>query len=368
MELVVLLVFVNLMVLVFTYTNGFHDAANAIATVVGTRVLTPRQAVIMGAITNFLGALSGVAVAKTVGAGLVDTNYVTTVTILCAMLAGTVWNVLTWYYGLPSSSSHALIGGLLGAALASAHNNWAVIKWSIARTDPKTGKIVMDGLYPKVVIPMLSSPVIGFVGGMVVMGLIFAVIRYMRPKLVNDLFGKLQLLSASYMGWSHGFADGQKTMGIMALACYAATKNGDLKNAPHWLGFLSTPQFEIKMWVKCVCGIAMAFGTYSGGWRIIQTLGRKMVRLRPVHGFAAEATGATLLMVTGKLGMPISTTHAITTAIMGVGCARRFSALDWTLVERILWTWVLTLPATACLAYGMVWLIHTPILLWHAPH
>lgn len=355
MELILLLLFVNLIVLVFTYTNGFHDAANAIATVVGTRVLTPRQAVALGAVMNFIGALSGVAVAKTIGADLIDADYVTTVTILCAMLGGIVWNVLTWYFGLPSSSSHALIGGLLGAAFASAHHNWRVIKWSISKMDPKTGRVVMDGLYPKVVIPMISSPVLGFIGGMFVMALLFAIIRYMRPRLVDRLFGKLQLLSASYMGWSHGFADGQKTMGIMALACYAATRNGDLKNLPHWLNFLYTPEFEIKFWVKWTCGIAMAIGTYTGGWRIIATLGRKMVRLRPVHGFAAEATGATLLLVTGKLGMPISTTHAITTAIMGVGCARRFSALNWTLVERILWTWVLTIPATGLLAYGLVW-------------
>lgn len=355
MELILLLLFVNFIVLVFTYTNGFHDAANAIATVVGTRVLTPRQAVILGAVTNFLGALSGVAVAKTIGAGLVDTNFVTTITILCAMLGGTFWNVLTWYYGLPSSSSHALIGGLLGAAFASGHNHWEVIKWSFSKVDPKTGHVAADGLLPKVIVPMVTSPVLGFIGGMLVMALLFAVIRYMRPRLVDRVFGKLQLLSASYMGWSHGFADGQKTMGIMALACYAATRNGDLNNLPHWLGFLYTPEFEIKLWVKIICGLAMAIGTYSGGWRIISTLGRKMVRLRPVHGFAAEATGATLLLVTGKLGMPISTTHAITTAIMGVGCARRFSALNWTLVERILWTWVLTIPATALIAYGMVW-------------
>jgi len=354
MEPVFFLLFVNFIVLVFTFTNGFHDAANAIATVVGTRVLTPRQAVIMGAITNFLGALSGVAVAKTVGAGLVDTGYVTTVTVLCAMLGGIFWNVLTWYFGLPSSSSHALIGGLLGAAFASAHNKWEVIKWSVARTDPKTGRVVMDGLYYKVIIPMVSSPILGFVGGMLVMGLLFAIIRHLRPRLVDRVFGRLQLVSASYMGWAHGYADGQKTMGIMALACYVATKNGSLRNLPPSLGFLSTPEFEIKGWVKCACGLAMALGTYSGGWRIIQTLGRKMVKLRPVHGFAAEATGATILLVTGKLGMPISTTHAITTAIMGVGCARRFSALNWTLVERILWAWILTIPATALLAYGMV--------------
>lgn len=356
MDLVLLLLFVNVTVLVFTFTNGFHDAANAIATVVGTRVLTPRQAVILGAVTNFLGALSGVAVAKTIGAGLVETSYITTSTILCAMLTGIFWNVLTWYFGLPSSSSHALIGGLLGAAFASAHNKFEVIKWSVTKTDPHTGHAVADGLYPKVILPMITSPVLGFIGGMVIMTILFAIIRNMRPRTVDRSFGVLQLLSASSMGYSHGLADGQKTMGIMALACFAATKHGDLQNLPHWLNFLHTPEFEIRTWIKIVCGVTMALGTYSGGWRIIHTLGSKMVRLRPVHGFAAETAGATLLLVTGRLGMPISTTHAITTAIMGVGCARRFSALNWTLVERILWAWVLTIPVTALLAYLTVWL------------
>jgi PiT family inorganic phosphate transporter len=358
MELILFLLLVIAVVLVFDYTNGFHDAANAIATVVATRVLTARQAVILAALTNFLGAMSGVAVAKTIGAGLVDTHYVTTTTILCAMLSGISWNILTWYFGFPSSSSHALIGGLLGSAVASAHNKWEVIKWSVAKIDPKTGKVVMDGLYHKVVIPMIGSPIIGFVGGMIVMGLLYAIIRYMRPKTVNRLFGKLQIVSATYMGWAHGLADGQKTMGIMALACYAATRHGDLQNLPTWLNFLSTPEFQIKTWVKLVCATALAFGTYIGGWRIIHTLGRKLVHLKPVHGFAAEVTAATLLLSTGKLGMPISTTHAISTAIMGVGCARRFSALNWTLVERILWTWFLTIPATFGLAYALLRFAH----------
>ncbi len=356
MEPVLFLLLVIAVVLLFTFTNGFHDAANAIATVVGTRVLTPRQAVIMGAVTNFIGALSGVAVAKTIGAGLVEAHLITAATIFCAMIGGITWNILTWYFGLPSSSSHSLIGGLLGAAFASAHNQWNVIKWSVPHFNAMTGLVTADGLYPKVILPMITSPLLGFVGGMIVMGLLFAVIRPMRPRLVDVLFGRLQLVSASYMGWAHGFADGQKTMGVVALACFVATKNGDLKNVPVWLGFLTTPEFEIKRWVIWACGIVMAFGTYIGGWRIIQTLGRRLVRLRPVHGFAAETTAATVLLVTGKLGMSVSTTHVITTAIMGVGCARRFSALNWTLVERIIWAWIMTIPATALLAYGLVWL------------
>src|SRR4051812_39902384 len=229
---VIFLLVVLVMVLVFTFTNGFHDAANAIATVVSTKVLTPRQAVILAAVTNLIGAMGGIAVAKTVGAGLVDTNLVTSFTVFCAMFAGTTWNLVTWYYGIPSSSSHALIGGLLGAALATAQNNWHVIKWSVMKLDPKTGHMVKDGLLPKVVIPMISSPILGLIFGFLVMGVLFLIIRSWKPLWVNRIFGKAQLLSASYMGWAHGFADGQKTMGIMALACFAATKSGDLDNAP----------------------------------------------------------------------------------------------------------------------------------------
>ena len=350
----IFLIIVLVMVLVFTYTNGFHDAANAIATVVSTKVLTPRQAVILAAVTNLIGAMGGVAVAKTVGAGLVDANLINTFTVFCAMLAGTVWNILTWYYGIPSSSSHALIGGLIGAALATAKNNWHVIRWSFDKVDPKTGLTVHDGVLHKVVIPMLSSPVIGLIGGFLVMGLLFIIIRSWKPIWVNRIFGKAQLVSAAYMGWAHGFADGQKTMGIMALACFAATKAGDLENAPAWMSFMKTPTFEIATWVKWCCALAMAAGTYIGGWKIIATLGHKLVKLKPVNGFAAEATGATLLLVAGKLGMPISTTHAITTAIMGVGVAKRFSSLNLVIIERILWTWVFTIPATGLLAWSFV--------------
>ncbi|HWD19806.1 MAG TPA: inorganic phosphate transporter [Verrucomicrobiae bacterium] len=354
MEPVFFLIAVILVILSFTLTNGFHDAANAIATVVGTRVLTPRQAVVMGAVTNFIGALSGVAVAKTIGGGLVDAHFITPMTILCAMFAGISWNLITWHFGLPSSSSHALIGGLLGAAYASSHNKWSSIYWAVTNIDAKTGRIVHEGVYYKVVVPMVTSPLIGFVGGMIMMGLLFAVIRSMRPRVVDRVFGKLQLASAAYMGWAHGFADGQKTMGIVALACFVATTEGALDHAPAWLGFLRTPQFEIKSWIEWTCGLAMACGTYLGGWRIIQTLGHNMVRLRPVHGFAAETTGATILLLTGRLGMSVSTTHVITTAIMGVGCARRFNALNWILVERIVWAWILTLPANALLGYTLV--------------
>ena len=356
MPILVFLLLVIGMVLVFTYTNGFHDAANAIATVVATKVMTARQAVIWGAFWNLVGALGGTAVAKTVGAGLVDTNYVTLVTIFAAMTAGATWNLITWYFGLPTSSSHSLIGGLFGASLASS-GTWKVLNWSTEKIDAKTGHVVMDGIYYKVVIPMVSSPIAGYVLGFLFMGVLFLLIRPFRRKIVNSLFGKLQLLSCTYMAWSHGFADGQKTMGVMALAVFAATKAGQLEHLPSCLQFLYTPTFEIATWVKWSCGLAMALGTYVGGWKIIKTLGHKLVTLKPVNGFAAETTGATILLVTGILGMPVSTTHSITTAIMGVGCAKSFYAIDWVITERIIWAWIVTIPAAGGIAYFLVHLL-----------
>src|SRR5256714_4325689 len=289
------LFFVIFVVLIFEYINGFHDSANAIATVVSTKVLASRQAVLLAACFNLAGALSGDAVAKTVGAGLVDTAYVTSLTILCAMLGGIMWNLFTWWLGLPTSSSHALIGGLIGATLASAHNNWHVIKWSVEKVDAHTGKVTRDGLLPKVIIPMLSSPVAGLIGGFIVMSLLFILVQKWRPLFVHRFFGKLQIVSAAYMGWGHGFADAQKTMGIIALATFAATKAGKLEGLPPFLHFLYTPKFEIHVWIKVLCALVMAAGTWAGGWRIIRTLGHKLVHLKPINGFAAETTAASIL-------------------------------------------------------------------------
>src|SRR5258708_491913 len=199
------------------------------------------------------------------------------------MRDGSIWNITTWYFGLPTSSSHSLIGGLLGAALGSAQT-WHVIKWSVAKTDPKTGHIVMDGLYHKVVIPMISSPIMGFVGGFIIMGLLFLMIRPIRHQLVNVLFGRLQLVSSTYMAWTHGFADGQKTMGIMALATFAATQAGQLENLPSWLHFLRTPKFEITTWIKWICALAMAMGTYIGGWGSIATPRHQLVGMEAGGG------------------------------------------------------------------------------------
>ncbi|HKB58278.1 MAG TPA: inorganic phosphate transporter [Lacunisphaera sp.] len=329
---------VLLTALVFEYINGFHDAANAIATVVSTKVLTPRQAIALAAFFNLLGALMGTAVATTIGKGLVDTSVVTMITIFSGLTGAIIWNLITWWLGLPSSSSHALIGGLCGAALASADGNWGVLHWSA-------------GLWPKVVLPMITSPLIGFFGGALLMFLLTMCLHRLRPRVVNSVFGKLQLVSASFMAHSHGSNDAQKTMGIIALALFTGTKAGAFKDLPSWLFFLRTPEFAVEKWVIFTCAIVMAAGTAAGGWRIIRTMGHKMVKLQPVHGFAAETTAALIIHGASTLGIPISTTHAISTSIMGVGVVKRFGAVKWGLVERILWAWVFTLPVCGLIGF-----------------
>jgi phosphate/sulfate permease len=532
-----LILIVILVALVFEYINGFHDTANSIATVVSTKVLSPRQAVVLAACTNLLGALWGTAVAKTIASGLVDTKIVSSEIIVCALLGAIVWNLITWWFGLPSSSSHALVGGLCGAAFAAAHGKWSVIIWSIPGKDHWwEGK----GILWKVVIPMITSPVCGFVIGFIVMGLLYFLLRNWKPMTVNKVFGKAQLFSAAYMGFSHGTNDAQKTMGIIALALVAATGAGTFNELPSWLRFLDSPSGKpaiaaamnqlgtmdrdgvghstnyhtaekwfrkaaekesvagmenlaaliqaghvaglgekearalldkaatlskearsprpalltpnikgaptnateavawyrlqadkhsanaqaalgvallegtgvaadeaagvnwlrqgahhgspeamfnlgvlhlngravakddreahrwflkcteaegIKTWIKVICALTMAAGTAAGGWRIIKTLGHKMVRLYPVHGFAAETTSATVLAAAAHFGMPVSTTHAITSSIMGVGCAKGFNQLKLSVVERILWAWILTIPASGLTAYLCVRLI-----------
>jgi PiT family inorganic phosphate transporter len=337
---------VLLAALVFEYINGFHDAANAIATVVSTKVLTPRQAIFLAAVFNLIGALMGTAVASTIGKGLVDTNVVTMVTIFSGLTGAIIWNLVTWWFGLPSSSSHALIGGLCGAALASANDNWHVLHW--ATTDAKGAAA---GLWPKVVLPMITSPLIGFFGGAFLMFLLTIFIHRMTPHIINKVFGKLQLVSAGAMAYSHGSNDAQKTMGIIALALFTGTNSGAFENLPEWAAFLRTPTFAIDQWVVITCAVVMAAGTAAGGWRIIRTMGHKMVKLQPVHGFAAETTAAVIIHFASVLGIPLSTTHAISTSIMGVGAVKRFGAVKWGVVERILWAWVFTLPVCALLGY-----------------
>src|SRR5947207_4450141 len=268
--------------IIYEYSNGFHDAANAIATVVSTKVLTPRQAIVMAAFFNLTGALLGGAVASTIGKGLVDTNVVTMPTVLAAVVAAFAWNMTTWWFGLPSSSSHALIGGLCGAALATARGDWSVIKWNA-------------GMWPKVVVPMITSPLAGFIIGGLRMFILFAALHRFTRHFVNSLFGMLQIFSAAWMAHSHGSNDAQKTMGIITLALFTGTKAGSFDHLPDWLHFLKTPVFALPKWVIGLCAITMAVGTAAGGWRIIRTLGHRMVKLQPVNGFAAETTAALII-------------------------------------------------------------------------
>jgi inorganic phosphate transporter, PiT family len=380
-----LILFVILVALVFTYINGFHDTANSIATVVSTKVLTPRQAIALAAAANLVGAFFGSAVAATIASGLVDAQVATLPVIGCALVAAILWSLLTWWFGLPSSSSHALVGGLCGAVLAASGNRWSAIIWSVPG---KEHWWLGKGILWKVIVPMISSPLVGLVAGFILMSGMYFLLRNWRPVTVTRVFGKLQLASAGYMGFAHGTNDAQKTMGIITLALVVATKTGLLAAAPAWLGWLQTPegtpegyltpvawvithlpawlQFGytppapnpkaqfIPPWITVVCALTMCAGTAAGGWRIIKTLGQKMVKIHPVQGFAAEATGASVLFTAAHFGMPVSTTHAITTSIMGVGCAKGFNALKLAVVERIVWAWVLTLPASAAAAYALV--------------
>ncbi|GAB3387933.1 inorganic phosphate transporter [Lysobacter fragariae] len=364
-----LLLVVILAALVFEFINGFHDTANSIATVVATKVLSPAQAVILAASMNLIGAFWGTAVAKTISSGLINTDVVnvTSQVIICALLGAIVWNLITWWKGLPSSSSHALIGGLCGAAMAAAHNNWASLVWTKAGDgDWTTNK----GLLWKVFLPMVSSPFAGFMLGLVIMGLLFAIIagmnraggvlaRAARPRWVNAFFGKAQLFSAAYMGFAHGTNDAQKTMGIIALAVFGAQGAGALDHLPSWLAFLHPDggEKDIDTWIVVSCALIMAAGTAAGGWRIIKTLGHKMVKLHPINGFAAETASATILSMAAHFGMPVSTTHSISTAIMGVGFAKNPRALKLTVIERIVWAWILTIPAAAGVAYGLFKLV-----------
>lgn len=355
-----LVVLVILIALIFEFINGFHDTANAIATVVSTKVLTPRQAIVLAAVTNLLGALWGTAVAKTIASGIVDTGIVTTGVIMAALLGGIIWNLITWRVGLPSSSSHALIGGLCGAAFYAAHNDPSVVIWSLPSTKHWwEGK----GVLWKVVIPMISSPLIGFFIATTVMTLLYLLLRNGKPRIINAIFGKLQIFSAASMGFMHGTNDAQKTMGIIALSLVAATKAGIFEGLPDYLHFLHLPEptpghdLEIALWIKIVCAITMAFGTAAGGWRIIRTLGHKMVKLQPINGFAAETSSSIVLFTASHFGIPVSTTHNITAAVMGVGAAKKSGSIKWIVVERIIWAWIFTLPISAAFAYLSMWLL-----------
>ena len=318
---VLLLVVIGLAVL-FDYINGFHDTANAIATSVSTRALKPEHAILMSATANFVGALTGTAVAKTISQGLATTpDGSAGQTIVAAALIGAiVWNLITWRFGIPSSSSHALIGGLLGAVIASIG----------------VSAIKVDGVLSKVILPLVVSPIAGVLGGFLLMVVLLNVFRRANPQRINERFRRLQIISAALMAFSHGSNDAQKTMGIMTLALIAA-------------GVLP-PDSPIPLWVIILAATAISFGTAAGGWRIIKTMGQRVVKLDPVHGFAAETTAATIILTASHFGMPVSTTHVISSAIIGVGSSDRLSAVRWGVAGNIVIAWILTIPASAAVA------------------
>jgi PiT family inorganic phosphate transporter len=325
----VILVLVVAAALAFDYINGFHDAANAVATVVSTGVLPLRTAVLMAAILNFIGALTGTAVAETIGTGLVQTQAITQVVVLSALLAAILWNLTTWYFGIPSSSSHALVGGLVGSAMAHAGSQ----------------SIHVPGLL-KVVESLVVSPIVGLVLGFAFMIGLFWICRNRSPRRLDGTFRRLQVLSAGFMALSHGSNDAQKTMGIIAMSL--AVYHGGSHASEH---------FEVPTWVMAACAVAMGAGTMSGGVRIIKTMGTKIIDLKPIHGFAAETSAAATILTASHLGLPVSTTHVISGAIMGVGSSQRVSAVRWGVTARIAWAWVLTIPISAAVA----WLCYHPL-------
>jgi PiT family inorganic phosphate transporter len=319
-----------LVALLFDYINGFHDAANSIATVVSTRVLTPGKAVIWAAFFNFVAAFTfGTAVAKTVGSGLVDISIVTFTVIFAGLVGAIIWDLITWYYGLPTSSSHALIGGYAGAAITKA--GW--------------GAILIAG-WTKTLIFIVLAPLIGMSLGFLLMVAIMWTFSRTSPGRVDHWFRRLQLLSAAAYSLGHGGNDAQKTMGIIAGALFAG-------------GYI--PVFRIDLWVVLAAHAAIALGTLSGGWRIIHTMGSKITKLQPVGGFAAETAGAISLFTATHLGVPVSTTHTITGAIIGVGSIRRLSAVRWGIAGRIVWAWILTIPASALIAALTYWITATTL-------
>ena len=366
-----LVLFVILIALVFEFINGFHDCANAIATSVGTRALRPSHAIILAACLDLCGALSGTAVAKTVGSGLVDANFITLTTILAALIGGILWNLLTWYYGLPSSSSHALIGGLCGAAIASAGGMSGMIWYRPAQAVSSGGWNVLAffksaGLLPKVIVPMLAAPVVGLLLAFLFTGVLYVIMRALRgrPNVrvhhSNAAFRGLQLLSSSWMAFEHGRNDAQKTMGIIALALFiATTKSKIFVQAPGWLTFLRTPEFEIANWLKVLCAVTMAAGVSVGGWRIIKTLGKNMVKLEPVHGFSAQTTASMVIEGATSMGIPLSTTHVVSGSVMGVGATKRLNAVKWSVAERMVWAWVMTIPICATIGFALAWLMRS---------
>jgi PiT family inorganic phosphate transporter len=315
------LVLVVVLALGFDFINGFHDTANSIATSVSTRVLSPRQAIFMSATLNLLGALMSSKVAETIANGLVDSEMIKVqYVIIATLIASIIWDIVTWYIAIPSSSSHALIGALIGSSIAYS-GGFSIVKW--------------EGVLDKVIIPLFTSPIIGFIMGFLFMTLLFRLLRPYSQRFVNKWFSKLQIVSAAFMAYSHGKNDAQKSMGIITLALVGANLNGG--------------HTGVQRWVMVACALSMALGTSIGGWRIIKTIGVNMIRLQPIGGFAAETGAAIVIETMSAFGAPVSTTQVISTSIMGVGASKRFSAVRWALARNIVWAWIFTIPVTALL-------------------
>ena len=317
---VVITIIIVVLAIGFDFINGFHDTANAIATSVSTRVLTPRAAIIMSAILNLVGALLSVKVAKTVGADIVNPALIPQTVVIAALIGAILWNLLTWYLGIPSSSSHAIIGGLLGAAIMF-RGGIDIVNWS--------------KFFNKILLWLLISPILGFIIGFVLMTLMNWILVKTRPTTVTKVFSKLQIVSAAAMALNHGSNDAQKSMGIITMALVSG-------------GLI--PVFDVPLWVKLSCALAMALGTSIGGWKIIKTMGQNMARLAPVNGFAAETGAAAVIFTATMLKVPVSTTHIISTSIMGVGASKRLSSVRWIVAKNIVWAWVLTIPICAIVA------------------
>lgn len=341
--------------LTFDFINGFHDTANAVATVISTRVLTPTLAIMMAAGLNLIGALTSTEVAQTVAGGLVAQE--AQITVLAGLLGAIAWQLWTWYFGIPSSSSHALFGGLAGATIA--HFGWDAVLWM--------------GYWKKVIIPLFSSPLIGFLLGFMIMASIFTFFARMKPTLVTSLFGRIQILTAGLMAYAHGSNDAQKSMGIIVMALIAAgyMSKAEPKHLPEPAPAVSTadagikeeahgpkkPEIVIPFWVVISCALAMAAGTAMGGHRIIKTMGHKIIRLEPVHGASAETAAGIVILGASHLGVPVSTTHVISGCIFGVGAAKRIEAVRWTVAQQMLMAWVLTLPMASLTSMGVYYML-----------
>jgi PiT family inorganic phosphate transporter len=314
-----LLILVIIAALVFDYINGFHDTANAIATCVSTRALSVKAAIVMAASLNFIGAMAFTKVAKTIGTDIVTANKLTQLVVLAGVIGAIIWNIITWYYGLPSSSSHAIIGGIMGAVIA--HAGVSALKWA--------------GL-KKIILALMISPVLGAVAGFVVVVIFSNIVKNKAPAGINRSFRKMQILSASFMAFSHGTADAQKSMGVITMAL---------------LSYGTIETFSVPTWVKLTCAIAMALGTAAGGWRIINTVGKDFVKLQPLTGFSVDTAATSVILGAASLGLPTSTTHVVTSSILGVGLSKSINSVNWNVAYRIVWAWVLTIPAAAAMAY-----------------